>query len=139
MGFTTRIGPFPLLTWNQFFWVAAVRFSEFGPGPVQLNVASPDGGLTPPGAAQAAAYRHAQDHQSEIRSAINASVPQHEQLTLSFVHVLPIGKDDLAFVGYEFESPSNDAGVGVMTHSSTVLKVGHGLVAIGGGDGPPPV
>jgi hypothetical protein len=121
-------------------------------GAARLHVARPAGEATPPTSEQIAAYRYLLDHDTAIREAVLTALleaypgmqdeygfdeddelmPAVEQpgqfrelVGLSEVHILPVARDGVAYIGFEFGCTWDDEhGLGFMTHKDRVLEVG---------------
>jgi hypothetical protein len=135
-------------------------------GTARLSVPPPAGvAERSPSAEQAHAFRYLLEHEEAIRDALVAAIfeaypvirgrlrgqgfvdesdmpalERPEQLKshigLSTVHVLPVVKDDAAYLGFEFGCTWDDEhGLGVMTHQGRIVELPHlGIGKVSGGD-----
>lgn len=131
-------------------------------GSVSLTVDSPDRAGALPTPEQAAAFRHLVKHQQETRDAILQAVfdgyPDEQEacgwegadaaermpdlqkpeglralIGLSTVYLLAVAKDGLAYVSFEFRCRwDQEHGLGAMTHTGRVVKVGYADTALSG-------
>jgi hypothetical protein len=134
---------------------AAQSSSNQSDGGVQLNVMPPNGvDESPPSNEQAAAYHELLANQEFVRDAILKAVfdsypawqamygysgdeadglmppvtaPEYFRrlVGLSTVHILPVAKNGIAYVGFEFGcSWDSEHGLGAMTHQGRIVKIG---------------
>jgi hypothetical protein len=154
-GFQSRLGAY-----------AASSSIKESDGTARLSVPPPAGvAERPPLAEQADAFRYLLEHEEAIRDALVAAIFEEypvirarllgqgfinevdmpalqrpEQLKshigLSTVHVLPIVKDDAAYIGFEFGCTwDEEHGLGVMTHQGRLVELPHlGISKVNGGD-----
>ena len=129
-------------------------------GSALLYLMPPDDMGAVPTPEQAAAYRHLMDHQEATRDAILQAIfdrypdeqkaygyegeeaeelmpdlQDREQLRamigLSNVHLFPVVKDGIAYIGFEFGCCWDDEhGLGAMTHAGRIVEVGGADTAI---------
>lgn len=82
-------------------------------------------------------YRRLQDmycYSDKIAAALMPNVSEIQQfkklIGLSAVHLLNVGKDDIAYVGYEFGCTwDREFGLGVMTHKDRIIEIGDASTA----------
>jgi hypothetical protein len=154
-GFQSRLGAY-----------AASSSTKESDGTARLSVPPPAGvAERPPSAEQANAFQYLLDHEQAIRDALVPAIFEEypvirerllgqglvdesdmpalerpEQLKshigLSTVHVLPVVKNDTAYVGFEFGCTWDDEhGLGVMTHRGRIVELPHlGVGKVSGGD-----
>jgi hypothetical protein len=70
-------------------------------------------------------YGYDDEEADELMPAINAPDQLKSLIGLSTVHVLPVSRDGVAYIGFEFGCTwDSEHGLGVMTHKDRVVKVG---------------
>jgi hypothetical protein len=154
-GFQSRLGAY-----------GAISSTTESDGTARLSVPPPAGvAERPPSAEQANALRYLLDHEEAIRDALVAAILEEypvirdrllgqgfvdesdmpalerprqlkSHIGLSTVHVLPVVKDDAAYLGFEFGCTWDDEhGLGVMTHQGRIVDLPHlGIGKVSGGD-----
>jgi hypothetical protein len=145
---------------------AASDSSKESDGTARLSVPAPGGkGERAPSAEQSNALQYMLEHEEAIRDALVAAIfaeyaviralllrqgfvdhldmpalERPEQLKshigLSTVHVLPVAKNDAAYIGFEFGCTWDDEhGLGLMTHQGRIVELPHmGIGKVNGGD-----
>jgi hypothetical protein len=154
-GFQSRLGAY-----------AASSSIKESDGTARLSVPPPAGiAEQPPSAEQANALRYLLEHEAAMRDALLAAIFEEypvirerrlgqgfvdesdmpalqrpdqlkSHLGLSTVHVLPVVKKDVAYIGFEFGCTWDDEhGLGIMTHQGRVVDLAHlGIGKVSGGD-----
>ncbi len=146
-GFQSRRGPY-----------TSIDQDEPSDGTVRVTVTPKTEGARAPTAGQLAAYAFLKAEQDAIAHAIldrlltiypaeklayeeavddtwpelpEVSEPEQFRslIGLGCVHVLTVERDGMAYVGFEFGCDWEDHGLGVLTHGSRVVEVGHAEVA----------
>jgi hypothetical protein len=142
-GFQSRLGPY-----------GSESSPTASDGTAELNVATPGSSAEqPPSAEQANSFRYLLENEAAIRDTLVAAIWEEywsvrekrlargevlpsdmpalasseqlkSQIGLSIVHILPVAKDNAAYVGFEFGCTwEEEHGLGVMTHQGRIVEL----------------